>query len=123
MDKILVVDDSNLITAVIANFAKGYECEMIPAMSGEEAIEKYKQEKPDLVFMDIKMPGMNGIVALEEIMKIDPKAKVVMCTALKEKSQEERAMKAGAVGYITKPFTKEEILNVLKSQLNVKPVK
>ncbi|MBN1793030.1 response regulator [Candidatus Woesearchaeota archaeon] len=117
MAKIIVVDDSNLIAAVISHFAKGYDCEILTARDGEEAIERYKSEKPDLVFLDIKMPKMNGIQALEEIRKIDPEAKVVMCTALKEKAQEEKAKALGACGYITKPFTKEDITSILKKYL------
>lgn len=119
MAKIMIVDDSNLIRVVISNFVKkaGSNYEIVTAQTGEEAIEKYQSEKPDLVFMDIKMPGMDGISAMEKIRASDPNAKVVMCTALKEPEQEERAKKAGCVDYIVKPFNKEEIINVLKQNV------
>jgi two-component system chemotaxis response regulator CheY len=119
MKKIMIVEDSNLMKAVITNFIKkeSSEYDIITAGSGEEGVAKYKAEHPDLVFMDIKMPGMDGITALDEIMTYDPKAKVVMCTALKETEQEEKAKKFGAKGYIKKPFGKEDIINALVANL------
>ena len=117
MKKIMIVEDSNLMIAVIRRFilSENSEMEIVEARNGEESLEKYKSERPDLVFMDIKMPGMDGITALEEIKKIDSSAKVVMCTSLKEPEQEERAKKAGAKGYIMKPFSKQDILDAIKN--------
>ncbi len=116
MVKILAVDDSKLMNAVITNFVKKLhkDYEVIVAGSGEEAIQKYMDERPDLVFLDIKMPGMDGLTALEKIRQFDPGAIVVMCTALKEPEQEERARKAGAKMYIRKPFGSEDIDKALK---------
>jgi two-component system chemotaxis response regulator CheY len=116
MVKIMTVDDSKLMNAVIANFIKkeNKDYEIIAAVSGEDAVEKYKKERPDLVFMDIKMPGMDGLEATEQIMKINHNAKIVMCTALKEAEQEQRARALGAVGYITKPFGHDDIVKALK---------
>ena len=119
MKKIMIVEDSNLMIAVISNFIKkeGMEVEILTAGNGEEAIQKYNENKPDLVFMDIKMPGMDGITALGEIRKADPNAKVVMCTSLKEPEQEAKAKELGAVGYIMKPFSSQDIVNALHSNL------
>lgn len=119
MKKIMIVEDSNLMIAVIRNFIEkeGKHHEIISAWTGEESIQRYKDQKPDLVFMDIKMPGMDGITALEKIREFDPGAKVVMCTALKEPEQEERARKAGCVGYIMKPFSSQDIANALNNNL------
>ncbi|MBN1157083.1 response regulator [Candidatus Woesearchaeota archaeon] len=119
MVKIMIVEDSNLMKSVIANFIKkkNNDFEIITADGGEQAVEMYKKENPDLVFMDIRMPGMDGITAMEKILGSYPKAKVVMCTALKETEQEERARKAGAVGYITKPFSSEDIIKALNDNL------
>lgn len=113
--KIMIVEDSSLMIAVISNFIKKEEkdVEIISAHSGEEAVEMYKNEKPQLVFMDIKMPGMDGITALEKIKEFDPYAKVAMCTALKESGHEERAKKAGCVGYILKPFSRHDIIDII----------
>jgi len=116
MAKIMTVDDSNLMVSVISNFIKkiSKDHNVISAYSGKEAIEKYKAEKPDLVFMDIKMPGIDGIEALQEIRKIDSNAKVVMCTALGEKAQEDKARALGAVGYLIKPFSSKDILDAVE---------
>jgi two-component system, chemotaxis family, chemotaxis protein CheY len=118
MAKIMIVEDSNLMTAVISNFVKKEGTfELLTAKNGEEAVAKYKESKPDLVFMDIKMPGMDGLTALELIRKYDPDAKVVMCTALKETEQEEKAKKLGAKGYIRKPFSRDDIATAIKNNI------
>jgi two-component system chemotaxis response regulator CheY len=120
MNKIMIVEDSSLMIAVIKNFInkEGKDVEIIEAHSGEEAVSKYSSEKPNLVFMDIKMPGMDGITALETIRNSDSKAKIVMCTSLKEPEQEERAKKAGAVGYIMKPFSRQDIIEAINKNLS-----
>ena len=117
--KIMVVEDSSLMIAVIRNFIKkeNSEIDVIEAHSGDDAIRKYEQEKPDLVFMDIKMPGMDGITALEKIRSSHSGAKVVMCTSLKEPEQEERAKKAGCRGYIMKPFSRQDIVDAINKNL------
>lgn len=119
MAKIMVVEDSNLMISVIKNFIQKerQDVEIIEAKNGEEAVAKYDSEKPDLVFMDIKMPGMDGITALEKIREKDGAAKVVMCTSLKEQEQEDRAKAAGAKGYIVKPFSSQDIINAIKENL------
>ncbi len=120
MKKIMIVEDSSLMIAVISNFIKKEdfgEIEIITARNGKEAIEVYSQQKPDLVFMDIKMPVMDGITSLEEIKKIDPEAKVVICTSLKEADQEAKAKKLGVVDYIMKPFGKQDIIDTLRKNL------
>lgn len=119
MKKILIVDDSSLILAVIRNFIKkmSLDVEIIEAKSGEEALEKYRNDKPNLVFMDIKMTGMDGITTLEEIKKFDSNAKVAMCTSLKEAEQEQRAKKAGCVAYIMKPFNSKDIEDTINNNL------
>jgi len=115
----MIVEDSALMIAVISNFIKkeGKDIEIISAHSGEESVSMYKEQKPDLVFMDIKMPGMDGITALEHIRSLDPHAKVVMCTSLKEPEQETRAKKAGCAGYIMKPFSRQDIVDAINKNL------
>ncbi len=121
MAKVMIVEDSNLMISVIRNFIqKEYKDFMIvEAKDGNEAIAKYEAEKPDLVFMDIKMPNMDGITALEKIRAAHKEAKIVMCTSLKEADQEQRAKAAGAVGYIVKPFSREDIMNAIKANLRL----
>ncbi|MFH0874710.1 MAG: response regulator [archaeon] len=114
--KIMIVDDSKLAIAITKNFINktGIKAEIIEAYNGKEAVEKYKSEKPTLVFMDIYLPeGIDGISALEEIKKIDQNAKVAMCTALKEKEHEARSKKAGCIGYIMKPIKQEDVAEII----------
>lgn len=120
MKKILIVEDSALMVAVISNFIKKEnmeDLEIISAKNGKEAIQVYQENKPNLVFMDIKMPIMDGITSLEEIKKVDSEAKVVMCTSLKEPEQEQRAKELGAIGYIMKPFSRQDIVDALHNNL------
>ena len=119
MKKVLVVDDSSLMVSVISNFIKktGKEVEIISAKDGQEAIEKFSQQKPDLVFMDIKMPVLDGMSALEKIRSMDPGSKVVMCTSLKEEDQEKKAIELGAAGYIMKPFSSADISDAINNNL------
>lgn len=114
--KIMIVEDSNLMISIIKNFVKkklGSDVIFIEARNGKEAVEKYPIERPDLVFMDIKMPEMDGITALKGIHSIDPHANVVMVTSLKEESQEKIAKDLGAKLYIMKPFSSAEIFKAL----------
>lgn len=118
MAKILVVDDSGLIRTVLKNFVKKEGHDVIEAEEGKIAIEKYKTEKPALVFMDILMPnGMDGLSAAAEIKKIDPKAKIVMVTSVREAEEMNKAKALGIQDYLNKPFSKEEITNMLKKYL------
>nr|3CWO_X Chain X, beta/alpha-barrel protein based on 1THF and 1TMY [Thermotoga maritima] len=70
------------------------------ATNGREAVEKYKELKPDIVTMDITMPEMNGIDAIKEIMKIDPNAKIIVCSAMGQQAMVIEAIKAGAKDFI-----------------------
>ena len=118
MAKILITDDSALMRAVLKNFISKEDHEVIEAQEGKDAIEKFKKEKPAMVFMDILMPnGLDGISAIKEIKKIDPQAKIVMVTSVKEQKEYDEATKVGVKGYINKPFSKDEIIKALKDNL------
>jgi two-component system, chemotaxis family, chemotaxis protein CheY len=118
MAKILVVDDSSLMRLVLKNFITKEGHEVIEAIEGNEAIRKFKSEKPAMVFLDILMPnGLDGISALKEIKKYDSDAKVVMVTSVKEQKEFEEAKKLGVKGYLNKPFSREEITKALKENL------
>jgi two-component system, NtrC family, response regulator AtoC len=102
--RILVVDDEYLIRWTLQqNLAKeGYEVFM--AESGEEALAKVEGEAPDILLLDIKMPGMDGYEVLEKALKIDPGLIAIMITAYDDVERVVRAMRLGAFDYITKPF-------------------
>jgi len=84
------------------------------AENGEEAIEKFKQLNPEIITMDIVMPVMNGIDAVREILKINSGVKIVMCSALGQEALVMEAIEAGAADFITKPFKKARVIDVLK---------
>lgn len=117
--KILIVDDSAFMRTMIMNILKEGHHELIQASNGIEAVQRYAEARPSLVFMDIVMPDKDGVQALKEIRQIDPDAKVVMCTSVggQEKVVNE-AIQAGASDIITKPFRPEEILKVISSIAN-----
>jgi len=87
------------------------------ASNGLEAVEKYKELKPDLTTMDIVMPFKSGIEATREIIKENDKAVVVMCSALGQESLVMEAIEAGASDFIVKPFRSDDVLAVVKKVL------
>lgn len=112
--KILICDDADFMRALIKDVLSkgGYEIAG-EAVNGADAVEKYKTLKPDLVTMDIVMPVKSGIDALKEIIAYDANAKVVMCSALGQEILVMDAIEAGAKDFIVKPFTEENVLEVI----------
>ena len=117
--KVLIVDDAMFMRNMIAEIFNGKkfgdeEFEVVAeAENGLEAVEKYKEHKPDIVTMDIVMPEMTGIEALKEIMNMDSGANVIMCSALGQDSLVMEALDAGAKDFIVKPFQPEKVLDVV----------
>jgi len=104
---VLVVDDDpkSLKLLAVKLTQEGYR--VITAQSGKEALEAIKLEKPGLVLLDIMMPEMDGIEALKRIKAFDPDIPVAMVTAVWDKEEAKKALKAGAYEYITKPIDTE----------------
>ena len=117
MKKILVVDDDVAIGNMLKKFLskKGYET--IVALSGEEAIKKVKEERPHVVLLDIRMPGMDGVETLKKIREIDKEVGIVMITAVKEEETGKKCMELGAYDYITKPLSLDYLETVLAVKL------
>ena len=103
MSKIMVVDDEAKECKLLERFLerKGYE--VITFYSGEKALEQVRYEKPDVILLDIKMPGMDGIEVLRNIREFDEDVGVIMVTALNDESVGIEATRLGANDYITKP--------------------
>ena len=115
MAKVLVVDDSSLMRSVLRNFIiKSGSTVAGEAENGKEAVDKYRQLKPDVVFLDILMPEMDGITALKKIRELDSNAKIIMCSSVLDNKTVENTKKLGALEYIMKPFHQTDVENALK---------
>lgn len=118
MARILIVDDALMMRKTIGNMlTKAGHVIVDEAINGEQAVHAYQRHRPDLVTMDITMPGVDGISALAQIIAIDPEAKVIMVSALGQKHKVFDALQAGAKSYILKPFKEDKLLSVIHEVL------
>ena len=111
MTKVLVVDDAAFMRMRASKLLTENGFQVVEASNGIEALEIYKEEKPDVVMLDITMPEMDGLQTLKELKKIDPSAKVSMVTAMGQQSIVMEAIKAGAKDFVVKPFDASRILS------------
>jgi len=120
LPRVLIVDDTAFMRKLLRNilFSGGFDI-VGEAENGKQAVEMYKQLKPDLVMLDIVMPEMNGIEALKAIKQMDPNAKVIMCTAVGQEKIVKAAIKLGAKGYIVKPFQAQKVIEEAKKVLGI----
>ncbi|NOR48336.1 MAG: response regulator [Methanosarcinaceae archaeon] len=116
--KVLIVDDAAFMRMVIKDILTKNGFEVVgEGADGEDGVQKYKDLKPDLTFMDIVMPKMEGIDALKAIMEYDPNAKVVMCSSIGQQSVVSDAITIGARDFIVKPFDAVKVLEVIQKVL------
>ncbi len=108
--KVMVVDDALFMRTMLRRILTDAGYDVYEAENGSQAVQRYTEIRPDVVAMDITMPEMDGLTALKHIRKIDPKANVVMCTAMGQQRLVLEAIQAGARDYITKPFQPERVL-------------
>ncbi|SEO81136.1 MULTISPECIES: response regulator [Propionispora] len=113
--KILVVDDAAFMRMMIKDILSknGYEV-VGEAENGLKAVEKWQELHPDLTTMDITMPEMDGISAVKEIKKIDPGAKIIMCSAMGQQAMVIEAIQSGARDFIVKPFQPDRVLEAVR---------
>lgn len=108
--KMMVVDDSFVIRTVITSAHNKNKYELVAAaQNGEDAVEKFIALAPQIVTMDLTMPKMDGLGCIKELLKLDPNVQIVVVSALKDEATGIKALKLGAAGFVTKPFTEEEI--------------
>ena len=116
--RILICDDAIFMRTMISDILTQAGFEIVgEAESGVQAVEKYRQLKPDLVTMDIVMPDMGGIDAVREICKADPDAKVLMCSAMGQQALVVEAIQAGAKDFVVKPFQPSRVLEAVQRVL------
>jgi len=113
--KVLVVDDAAFMRMMIKDILtkNGYEI-VGEAENGAVAVEKWKELRPDLTTMDITMPEMDGITAVKEIKKLEPGAKIIMCSAMGQQAMVIEAIQAGAKDFIVKPFQPDRVIEAVR---------
>ena len=119
--RVLIVDDSIFVKKQLGKILESEGYEVIgTAAHGAEAVDKYKEMKEsiDLVTMDITMPGMDGISAMEKIIQFDSSAKVVMVSALGKQDLVKKSFMLGASNYIVKPLNRDKVVERLSYVLN-----
>ena len=119
MDNILIVDDEKITREYIKFIIIENKIELfvIEASNGEEALDKAREHRPKIIFMDIRMPKMDGLAASEKIKKVLPDAKIVILTAHNEFSYAQTAVKIHVDDYILKPVNPDIVLKILKEYL------
>ena len=122
--RIMVVDDSRVIHMEMSKMLEDTDIEIVAfCRTGEDALEQYEAVKPDLVTIDIIMPGMSGLEAAEAMIKRWPDANVFMVSSMAYEDVINSAAKIGAKGFLFKPFTKESLLEGLGGALKSVAVK
>ena len=116
---ILVVDDESSVRKSLRKFLERNGYRVVEAPDGDHALALYSQERPDLVLLDIRMPGKDGLETLRELRAIDPQAAVIMVTALHEEELAKQALAEGAFEYITKPTNHEYLEMAIKTKLTL----
>jgi two-component system chemotaxis response regulator CheY len=112
--RVLIVDDAIFMRRMLRDIFTGDEYEVVgEAKDGVEAVEKYRELRPNLVTMDIVMPFKSGIEATKEILSVQNDAVVIMCSALGQESLVMEAIEAGAADFVVKPFKPEDVQRVV----------
>lgn len=118
MAKILVVDDAAFMRMMIKDILTNMGHEVHEAENGVKAVSRYEELKPDLVTLDITMPELDGLGALQKIKESDSSAKVIMCSAMGQQAMVLDAIKCGAKDFIVKPFEKERVEAAINKALS-----
>jgi two-component system, chemotaxis family, chemotaxis protein CheY len=121
MATILVTDDASFMRKSLKYIVESVGHNVVGmAEDGQEALELFNKLKPDIVTLDLLMTGKDGFWALKNIIKADPKARIIMVTAVGNEDRQEEAQKIGALGYIRKPFKPSEIIKEITKVLELK---
>jgi two-component system chemotaxis response regulator CheY len=117
--RVLIVDDALIMRKRIREIATqtGWLVSG-EAQTGQEAVEMYRRDRPDLVTLDIVMPEMDGVAALKQIIEFDPPAQIVMISAVDQKEKLSECIRAGAIDFIVKPFEKSDLLRFFEKHLS-----
>ena len=118
MATILVVDDAAFMRMRCKKLLSQSGFDVIEAATGAQAVESYKESRPDVVLLDITMPDMDGLTALKELKKLDPEAKIAMVSNMGQQSVVMEALKSGAQDFLVKPFDPDRVLATVRKMLD-----
>jgi len=116
--RLLVVDDETEICDFLKEFFEERNYDVQTAYNGLDALEKIKSHKPDVVLLDMMMPGMDGMAVLKEIKKDNPQTKVIMVTAVGTQDKINEALQLGADNYVTKPLSLDYLEEDVKNKVS-----
>jgi two-component system chemotaxis response regulator CheY len=112
--RVLIADDAAFMREMLRDILRDSDFEVVgEAANGDEAVSSYRELNPDLLTLDIVMPGKSGLDALREILSHDPTACVVMCSALGQEALVMEALESGARDFVVKPFKPEQVIGAL----------
>lgn len=115
--KILICDDSILARKQLKDIIEAHGCNsFLEASNGQEAIDVYKEHRPELVFVDIVMPVKDGVQAIHEIREFDPEAHIIVVSSVGTQTQLKNAIMEGARDFVQKPYTNSGIADILKAR-------
>jgi two-component system chemotaxis response regulator CheY len=118
MARVLVVDDAAFMRKMVTDaLTKGGHEVVGEAGNGIEAVERYRELRPEVTTLDITMPEKDGLAALQEIIALDPSARVIMCSALGQESKVLESIKIGAKDFVVKPFQADRVLGAVDKAL------
>lgn len=119
MARVLIVDDAAFMRMTIQQMIEADGHTMVSeAENGVQAIEQFMETKPDVVILDISMPEMNGIETLKRLKILDPKAKIIICSAIGYQDLLAQAIECGAAEFILKPFEKEQLIKAIEKVMD-----
>lgn len=113
--RILITDDSRLLRKKLREELERLNCEVVEAVNGKEAITFVLEREPDGIFLDIVMPVVGGIEALEFIREVAPEVPVVILSSMNTPQKLMQCLKMGAVDFINKPYAKEQIIHTVET--------
>jgi len=110
--KILIADDSKIARKMVIKMLNSLfkeDCEVLQASNGQDALNLYQEQRPDLILLDLTMPILNGYDTIQEIIKKDPKAKIIVVSADIQRGAKEKVLQLGALEFIKKPINETKL--------------
>ncbi|HET6273365.1 MAG TPA: response regulator [Bacteroidota bacterium] len=118
MSKVLVIDDDEMLLSLMQNILQGEGYTILSTADGPRGIAIYKEERPDVVLLDLGLPSMNGLEVLRRIRSFDDKAKVIVVTGYGSAESVEVAYRSGAWDFVQKPFNNADVLKLIKTAID-----